>query len=662
MSFESQPFYEFGPFRLKPSERLLLRADQAIPLPPKAFDTLLLLVQNSGHVLSKDELMKSLWPNTFVEENNLTQNISQLRRALGEASGSHEFIETVPRLGYRFVMPVEEVDGNGAEEVLLRLRTRTHIVLHEQVEEEASNADSSEPRAPKTGRSKSWTPSAAPAGPSATRRFALGSALGAACVVALLTTLVSHWASPKPATPTRSPGEPRAVAVLPLRNLKPDPETDFLSLALTDAIINRLGYASQLSVQPASSVVKYRNTEMDPLQVARELNVQTVLTGSYVKEGDSIRIMTELISTDGSRSPSRENIELKYEKLLSVQDRVAESVIHSMGFTFLPQEVEQLRRGLPTNPVAYEYYLRGNDLALKSNYKGAADLLEKSVTLEPGNAMAWAGLGNNNLGYARLQGGGRDREGKGWRAFQKAEALDPGNPAIASLMALQLMEGGKVDEAVPLLRQALQRNPNASLAHWYLSEAYRYGGMLEESIREGELARQVNPGVEPGTFQNAYLYLSQYQEFLRSLPAAESARTSFYRGLANCYLKDTSRATAEFDHAFALNPTLLHAQIGKALAFGISGERAKGIALVRRIEASENHDGEMVYKMSQAYAQLGDKKSSLRLLRRSIDLNFFPYSYFVQDPLLEPIRTEPGYAAVMELGRQRQQTFRQRFF
>src|SRR5208282_3757526 len=178
MSFESQPFYEFGPFRLKPSERLLLRADQAIPLPPKAFDTLLLLEQNSGHVLSKDELMKSLWPNTFVEENNLTQNISQLRRALGEASGSHEFIETVPRLGYRFVMPVEEVDGNGAEEVLLRLRTRTHIVLHEQVEEEASNADSSEPRAPKTGRSKSWTPSAAPAGPSATRRFALGSACG----------------------------------------------------------------------------------------------------------------------------------------------------------------------------------------------------------------------------------------------------------------------------------------------------------------------------------------------------------------------------------------------------------------------------------------------------------------------------------------------------
>ncbi len=631
--------YCFGPFELDFQSGDLRKHGIRLKLQEKPCQILLSLLERPGELITREELRARLWgTETFVEfEHNLDIAVNKLRGTLGDSAESPRYVETVRGKGYRLLGTVSV--GNGRE-----------------------HAEASTSRAEVLPTEPSDT-SVAPAGSSTTaRRFALGSALGAAGVAVLFGIVVFHWAPPKSTIPARLPGEPRAVAVLPLRNLKPDPETDFLSLALTDAIINRLGYASQLSVRPASSVVKYRNTEMDPLQVARELNVQTVLTGSYVKEGDNIRVMTELISADGSRSPSRENIELKYEKLLSVQDRVAESVIHSMGFTFLPQEVERLRRGLPTNPVAYEYYLRGNDLALKSNYKGAAGLLEKSVALEPGNAMAWAGLGNDDLGYARLQGGGRDREEKGWQAFQKAAALDPGNPAIVSLMALQLMEGGKVDEAVPLLRQALQRNPNASLVHWYLSEAYRYGGMLEESIREGELARQVNPGVEPSTFQNAYLYLGQYQEFLRSLPAAESARTSFYRGLANYYLKDTSRAAAEFDHAFALNPTLLHAQIGKALAFGIAGERAKGIALVRRIEASENHDGEMVYKMSQAYAQLGDKKSSLRLLHRSIDLNFFPYSYFVQDPLLEPIRTEPGYAAVMELGRQRQQAFRQRFF
>ena len=140
MSLQSQPFYEFGPFRLEPSERLLRRSGESVSLPPKAFETLLLLVQNSGHVLSKDELMRTLWPDTFVEENNLTQHISQLRRALGDTSNGHVYIETVPRLGYRFVAPVREV-GNGEAELLLRRHTRTHITLQEQTEEEISESE-----------------------------------------------------------------------------------------------------------------------------------------------------------------------------------------------------------------------------------------------------------------------------------------------------------------------------------------------------------------------------------------------------------------------------------------------------------------------------------------------------------------------------------------
>jgi len=136
MSLRTQPFYEFGLFRLEPSERLLLRLGEAVSLPPKVFDTLFLLIQNSGHVLSKDELMKTLWPDTFVEENNLTQHISLLRRALGEGPNGQRYIETVPRLGYRFIMPVREVPADGGTELLLRRHTRTHVILHEQHEEE----------------------------------------------------------------------------------------------------------------------------------------------------------------------------------------------------------------------------------------------------------------------------------------------------------------------------------------------------------------------------------------------------------------------------------------------------------------------------------------------------------------------------------------------
>ena len=108
----SSHFYEFGPFRLDPARRLLFRQDQVIPLTPKVLHTLLVLVENSGRVVSKDELMKAVWPDTFVEEGNLTQNISMLRKVLGENPGEHIYIETVPKQGYRFIAAGAGGDAN----------------------------------------------------------------------------------------------------------------------------------------------------------------------------------------------------------------------------------------------------------------------------------------------------------------------------------------------------------------------------------------------------------------------------------------------------------------------------------------------------------------------------------------------------------------------
>src|SRR5262245_56139220 len=113
MHKQTNQLYEFGPFRLDADERLLMRDGRITPLPPKVFDTLLVLVENSGRVVSKDELMQSLWPNTFVEESNLTQNISQLRRALGDGAAEAQYIETIPKRGYRFVAGVQPLAVNG---------------------------------------------------------------------------------------------------------------------------------------------------------------------------------------------------------------------------------------------------------------------------------------------------------------------------------------------------------------------------------------------------------------------------------------------------------------------------------------------------------------------------------------------------------------------
>jgi len=134
MTQATSSIYEFGPFRLAPNERLLLKDGHSITLAPKVFETLLLLVQNSGHAMGKDKLMEIIWPDSFVEETNLAQNISILRKALGEGEKGAKYIETVPKLGYRFVMPVKEI-GNDASSLIIRERTRARIIVEETDDE-----------------------------------------------------------------------------------------------------------------------------------------------------------------------------------------------------------------------------------------------------------------------------------------------------------------------------------------------------------------------------------------------------------------------------------------------------------------------------------------------------------------------------------------------
>ncbi|MGH9936584.1 MAG: winged helix-turn-helix domain-containing protein, partial [Blastocatellia bacterium] len=115
MSHGINHFYEFGPFRLDAGERLLLRGGESVPLTPKAFDLLLALVEHHGHLLEKDELMKLVWPDTFVEEANLSSNVSLIRKALGDGANGQKYIETVPRRGYRFVAGVRQTGAEQAE-------------------------------------------------------------------------------------------------------------------------------------------------------------------------------------------------------------------------------------------------------------------------------------------------------------------------------------------------------------------------------------------------------------------------------------------------------------------------------------------------------------------------------------------------------------------
>jgi len=467
--------------------------------------------------------------------------------------------------------------------------------------------------------------------------------------------------------PGSSSNTPRSLAVLPFRNLKPDPQTDFLGFSLADAITTKLGYVSALSVRPSSSVDKYRNQIIDPKKVAAELNVDTLLTGSYLRDGDDLRITAQLIDVKPDKIVWQDSMDVKYERLLTVQDVVSQQILKGLEVSLSPAEAANLRPERPINSLAYEYYLRGVDLYALNDFPAAIRMLEQSAALAPDYAPTWAHLGRAYTTNASLQFGGREQYAKAQAAYEKAIALNPALIESRIYMANLLTDTGRVEQAVPLLRSVLETNPTYAEAHWELGYAYRFGGMLEDSAKECELARQNNPQVKINSSAlNAYLYLGEYQKFLQSLPLNDSVYVLFYHGFGEYYLGNREQAARDFDRAFEQDPALLQANVGKALSDGIRHDNQTGLRLLheteRRILDRGVSDAEGLYKVAQAYAVLGDKAAALGMLRRSIEGGFFSFPYFQRDPLLDSLRQEPEFQSLMEQARQRHEQFKARFF
>jgi len=636
MSLGKQTLFEFGDFRLDPEQHLLLRQGQPVPLTPKAFDLLVVLVESDGRLLTKDDLMKRVWSDSFVEEANLTVNISSLRKTLGDSLNGVTLIETVPKVGYRFVAPVKRYAVDG----------------------EVKKVDAAEPVSNHGQKAGASHPATA----------MLLRVAGILLVLAIAGVVVFRLAGHPTRTQTLSAAAPHRLAILPFQNLRQDPNDDFLGYSLADAVITKLGYFKSLRVRPSYSVAKYRGPGTDIAQVAKDLNVDTVLTGSFIRDGQNLRITCQLVDVGSQSLLWNGTINLKYANLLAVHDDLAQEVIKGLELHLSPSEAERLKPDKPVDAQAYEYYLRGVDLYSKSDFALAASMFEKSVELDPSYALAWAYLGRSHNASASFQFGGREDYAKAQNAFDKSVSLQPEQIEARIYIANFFTDTGRVEQAVPLLREALKTNPDHAEAHWELGYAYRFAGMLNESAAECELARRLDPGVKiHSSALNTYLYLGQYDKFIAALPQSyDAAFILFYRGFAEYYSNQREAAAKDFDRAYELDGSLMQAQVGKALRYSIAEQPAKGLEILQaaedKIRARGVGDSEAIYKIAQAYAVLGDTASALRMLRLSIEDGFFAFPYFVRDPLLDSLRHEPEFAKVMQEARTRHEAFRKTFF
>ena len=608
--------YRFGPFIFDARERLLTRDGENVPLTPKASDTLAVLLERPGRLVSKDELLERVWPGTFVEESTLAQNISTLRKAVGAGA-----IETLPRRGYRFTGEVVVIGDDAIHTAPAR--------VEESIRPKRSR------RAPR----------------------AAGIGLGIAAVLLTATGFLAWTAKRNPA-PVAS--GPRTLVILPFRNLQPGSEWDFIGPSLAEAVAGRLSLVPQIVVRPSAYAAIYGGTDADPEKAAEAMKADTVLAATYLTDGQRLRVHAELLDVERSARVWSETIDLPYDRLMTLQDRVADRIAQALGLQ-LSREARRARQDAPRDPVAYEYYLRGITLNERNEWRPAIALLSESVSREATNAAAWAELGVSYYGYGAFQSGGPTYVRKGLEAFEQSLALRPELLEARLSLVMYWIETGELEAAAANVREVLRLNPNYPFAHFWLSQIYRYAGLLDESLEAVERATQLDPHVARGSTHNTYLYAGRAGDFLRTLPDDGSARTMFYRGLGHLYQGATQEAVLAFDRAFEKDPALLHARIGRAMRFGVTGPHEQGVALLRTIPTDGIPDGEMLYKIAQAYALAGRNDMALRLLARAIDQDFFCAPYIERDALLASLRGDARYTEVVQRARARMQAFREAY-
>jgi TolB-like protein/DNA-binding winged helix-turn-helix (wHTH) protein len=282
MNQSAKYFYEFGPFRLDTVERLLLRDGEEVSLTPKVFDLLLVLVENSGHIFEKDELMKAVWPDAVVEETNLTRNVSTLRKALGESPDARPYIETIPWRGYRFVASVKEVTNNNTQTAITT--PPLPPALGEMEGRGSRSGEASAAGAMSYAASLiTWI-----------RRHQV-----AAGAIALALLASGGWAL---SLIFKTPPPIESLAVLPFTSGSDDPQTAYLSDGITESLINNLSQLPNLRVIARTTAFRYKDQAADLSKIGRDLNVNAALMGKVLLRGDTMIVQADLVNVaDGAQ-------------------------------------------------------------------------------------------------------------------------------------------------------------------------------------------------------------------------------------------------------------------------------------------------------------------------------------------------------------------------
>lgn len=634
MEGQTNSFYEFGSFRIDRRERLLLHDGEPVSLSPKVYDTLLELVRHSGHVVEKEELMRAVWPDTFVEEANLTVNISALRKALCEGDSEHHYIETVPRRGYRFVLPVSEVKDISADS-FAEEHTNPHLVIEEERKVEATKEESTH----LTGlhalpRSRRWDLPI----------------IGISMLVGLGVIAYYTWVK------RGAPGlKVRSIAVLPFKPLVADNRDEPLEMGMCDALITRLSGLNQLIVRPTSSVVQYNKPGQDSLTAGRELGVDALLDGFVQKSGDKIRVTAQLLSISDGKHLWSGQFNANFTDIFAVEDSISRQMVEALLPNLTGEERRRVTKHYTENIEAYELYLRGRyfqDKRTPEALNKSIDYFQQATEKDPKYALAFAGLADS---YVQLEVRGDwrplDSSQKARAAAMRALEIDDTiAEAHASLANIKYWYDWDWAGAESEFRRAIELSPNYPVSHQLYAPYLITMGRQQEAFSEIQQARALDPLSLPANTQVArILYFSRrYDEAIEQ--CRKTLEMDPNRGGAHLFLGRSYKEKRMYQDALTELEKARDLLKGSAevlsligYTYAVSGRRLEAQNVLAELHRLSKQRYVSPYHMAMVYAGLGERDTTFIWLEKAYGDREGRLTILKFAPEFDRLRSDPRY-------------------
>ncbi len=613
MESEFNEVFEFSGFRLEPAERRLLKAGLPIAVPPKVFDLLVHLVRNRDRLIEKEELLRAIWPDSFVEESNLSVNVSALRKLLGEAPGESRFIETVPKKGYRFIAP-----------------------LHSEV-------PAAPPAPPRSAPPRSVPPRSVP----------LNHPIWilAAAVCLLFATI---WLL-KERLPVSRPLQ--SVAVLPFLTLGSPEAPESLGLGIADAVTTRLSALGKIEVRSTALVSQFQKPGRDPLAVARKLDVDAVLDGRAQRSGDQLRLTAQLLRARDGRQIWAATFDSKFGDIFRLEDQIADEVAGVLVGRALADAGLVTKRGT-TNPQAYQAYLQGQYLVSKRLHgatETAIGYFEKAIALDPGYALPHAAVAQAYL-FRAGEGWGEAYRDRAKSAALRAISLDD-QLAESQLALAQVLMRADWDwaGAERSFRRAIELQPNLAAAHAALSTWLTAQARHEEAIAEIRAACRMEPHQATWQADLAWTLLmaGKYDEsVIEGLRAVDLDAWSYSarRQLAKAYLFESrlDESIQQARRAVEINGSRRQrvlAELAKALV--AAGRTEEFEAIWPELLRPNSHEPYPHFEIAVVEAARGRNEAALAELHKAVEKRISRVLWLREDPELKRLRGEAKFGALV---------------